>query len=76
MNALCPAAGHVQRASTAGFVRIARHNAHRRLVWRAHVRWLADIANREDDKCRRTLASEYIGAVLPVAHCGTANQHE
>ncbi|KAK3191726.1 DNA-directed DNA polymerase gamma mip1 [Lecanicillium sp. MT-2017a] len=45
MSAFNPAAGHIQRASTTSFVRIARHHAHRRLAWRAHARWLASVAN-------------------------------
>ncbi|KAK2593346.1 DNA-directed DNA polymerase gamma mip1 [Conoideocrella luteorostrata] len=56
MNSLCPTAGRVQRASTASFVRIARHHAHRRLAWHAHVRWLADVAKQENSKRRDSLA--------------------
>ncbi|KAF6845443.1 DNA polymerase gamma [Colletotrichum musicola] len=32
-------ANHLLRASTASFVRIAKHHAVRRLAWRSHVRW-------------------------------------
>ncbi|UNI21424.1 DNA-directed DNA polymerase [Purpureocillium takamizusanense] len=56
MNALAPAAGPVHRAATASFVRIARHHAYRRQAWRAHVRWLADVANEANLKRRGTLA--------------------
>ncbi len=59
MNALAPAAGPVQRAATASFVRVARHHAYRRQAWRAHVRWLADVANETNLKRRATLAREY-----------------
>lgn len=38
------AAAHLHRASTASFVRLARHHAYRRHALRAHVRWLADVA--------------------------------
>ncbi|KAF4123137.1 DNA polymerase gamma 1 [Geosmithia morbida] len=40
-----PAAGHLQRGTTSSFVRLARHHAHRRHALRAHIRWLADVAN-------------------------------
>ncbi|GAB0133320.1 DNA-directed DNA polymerase gamma mip1 [Epichloe bromicola] len=56
MNSLCPAASHVQLASTASFVRIARHHAHRRLAWQAHVRWLADVARQENTKRHDSLS--------------------
>ncbi|POR38703.1 DNA polymerase gamma, mitochondrial [Tolypocladium paradoxum] len=56
MNALAPAAGHVQRAATASFVRLARHHAHQRQAWRAHVRWLADVANEASLKRQGSLA--------------------
>ncbi|KAL3953621.1 hypothetical protein ACCO45_011577 [Purpureocillium lilacinum] len=56
MNALAPAVGPVQRAATASFVRVARHHAYRRQAWRAHVRWLADVANETNLKRRATLA--------------------
>lgn len=56
MSSLCPAASHVQRASTASFVRIARHHAHRRLAWQAHVRWLADVARQENTKHHDSLS--------------------
>ncbi|KND92376.1 DNA polymerase gamma, mitochondrial [Tolypocladium ophioglossoides CBS 100239] len=56
MNALAPAAGHVQRVATASFVRIARHHAYRRQAWRAHVRWLADVANEASLKRQGSLA--------------------
>ncbi|KAG6320998.1 DNA-directed DNA polymerase gamma mip1 [Claviceps purpurea] len=48
MSPLSSISGHVQRASTAGFVRLARHQAHRRLALQVHVRWLADVAQRKD----------------------------
>lgn len=56
MNSLCPAVSHVQRASTASFVRNARHHAHRRLAWQAHVRWLADVARQEETKRHDSLS--------------------
>lgn len=49
-------AGHIQRASTATFVRIARHQAYRRHAWRAHVRWLTAVANDSSLKQQNTLA--------------------
>ncbi|KAG6121814.1 DNA-directed DNA polymerase gamma mip1 [Claviceps humidiphila] len=48
MSPLSSISGHVQRASTACFVRLARHQAHRRLALQVHVRWLADVAQRKD----------------------------
>ncbi|KJZ77061.1 DNA polymerase gamma [Hirsutella minnesotensis 3608] len=44
MNSLVPAAGRVQRATTASFIRVARHQAWRRHAYRAHLRWLASVA--------------------------------
>ncbi|KAF5005349.1 hypothetical protein FDECE_8207 [Fusarium decemcellulare] len=51
-----PAAGRLLRASTASFIRIARHQAFRRHAWRAHVRWLAAAANNAKSKKRSTLS--------------------
>ncbi|KAG6058489.1 DNA-directed DNA polymerase gamma mip1 [Claviceps sp. LM77 group G4] len=48
MSPLSSISGHVQRASTACFVRLARHQAHRRPALQVHVRWLADVAQRKD----------------------------
>ncbi|CAM1502940.1 Fc.00g077160.m01.CDS01 [Cosmosporella sp. VM-42] len=53
-----PAAGHLQRASTASFIRIARHQAFRRHALRAHVRWLAAVANEAKVKSSLALASK------------------
>ncbi|KAG6004522.1 DNA-directed DNA polymerase gamma mip1 [Claviceps maximensis] len=60
MSPLYSAAGHVQRASTASFVRIARHQAHRRLAWQASVRWLADVAQekKKGPHCSLAVPSE------------------
>lgn len=51
-----PVAGHLQRASPASFVRIARHHAHRRHARRAHVRWLAAVAGDASLKRTKSLA--------------------
>ncbi|KAM4068160.1 DNA polymerase family A domain-containing protein [Hirsutella rhossiliensis] len=56
MNALAPAAGHIQHAATSSFVRIARHQAWRRHARRAHVRWLADVTKGAIAKSRGSLA--------------------
>ncbi|KAG5925335.1 DNA-directed DNA polymerase gamma mip1 [Claviceps africana] len=57
MSPLCSAAGHVQRASTAALGRIAHYRAHRRLAWKTHVRWLADVADpKTTTNPRRSLA--------------------
>ncbi|KAG5973696.1 DNA-directed DNA polymerase gamma mip1 [Claviceps cyperi] len=48
MSPLSSISGHVQRASSACFVRLARHQTHRRLALQVHVRWLADVAQRKD----------------------------
>lgn len=66
MNTLCPAAGHVQRASTASVVRIARHQAPRRLAWRAYVRWQSDVAKQDNGRRPGSLASECSGCQLSV----------
>ncbi|KAI8715481.1 DNA-directed DNA polymerase [Fusarium sp. LHS14.1] len=47
------AAGRPLHGSTASFIRIARHQAFRRPAWRAHVRWLAAVA---EQKKQTTLA--------------------
>ncbi|KAL2680877.1 DNA-directed DNA polymerase gamma mip1 [[Neocosmospora] mangrovei] len=47
------AAGRPLHGSTASFIRIARHQAFRRHAWRAHVRWLAAVA---EQKKQTTLA--------------------
>ncbi|KAI8661584.1 DNA-directed DNA polymerase [Fusarium keratoplasticum] len=47
------AAGRPLHGSTASFIRIARHQAFRRHAWRAHVRWLAAVA---EQKTQTTLA--------------------
>ncbi|KAF7562683.1 hypothetical protein G7046_g1453 [Stylonectria norvegica] len=52
---LTSASSHLQRASTSSFVRIARHQAFRRHGWRAHVRWLAAVANENNLKERASL---------------------
>ncbi|KAF7545036.1 hypothetical protein G7Z17_g9490 [Cylindrodendrum hubeiense] len=51
-----PAAGSIQRGSTASFIRIARHQAFRRNAWRAHVRWLAAVADTTTLKEQQSLA--------------------
>ncbi|KAH7143972.1 DNA polymerase family A-domain-containing protein [Dactylonectria macrodidyma] len=51
-----PAAGKIHHGSTASFIRTARHQAFRRHAWRAHVRWLAAVADTADLKKRNTLA--------------------
>ncbi|KAG6015591.1 DNA-directed DNA polymerase gamma mip1 [Claviceps lovelessii] len=56
MSPLCSAAGQVQRASTASFLRIARQPAQCRLAWQARVRWLADVAQQTETKPHRSLA--------------------
>ncbi|KAF9877325.1 hypothetical protein CkaCkLH20_05025 [Colletotrichum karsti] len=35
---------HILRESTTSFVRLAKHHAFRRLVWRSHVRWSSAVA--------------------------------
>ncbi|KAJ4324889.1 DNA-directed DNA polymerase gamma mip1 [Fusarium piperis] len=47
------AAGRPLHGSTASFIRIARHQAFRRHAWKAHVRWLAAVA---EQKKQTTLA--------------------
>ncbi|KAM6526467.1 DNA-directed DNA polymerase gamma mip1 [Fusarium solani] len=42
------AAGRPLHGSTASFIRIARHQAFRRHAWRAHVRWLAAVAEQKE----------------------------
>ncbi|OAA38545.1 DNA polymerase gamma [Metarhizium rileyi] len=56
MITLRPAAGHVQLASTASFVRIAQRHAHRRLASRFGARWQSDVAGRKDGRRRGSLA--------------------
>ncbi|KAH7001960.1 DNA polymerase family A-domain-containing protein [Ilyonectria destructans] len=51
-----PAAGNIQRGSTASFIRIARHQAFRRHAWGTHVRWLAAVADTTKLKERNSLA--------------------
>ncbi|KAM0562542.1 hypothetical protein ACHAPJ_002232 [Fusarium lateritium] len=51
-----PAAGQPLRGSTASFVRIARHQAFRRHALRAHVRWMAAVADNVRSKQQNTLA--------------------
>ncbi|KAK7415885.1 DNA-directed DNA polymerase gamma mip1 [Neonectria punicea] len=51
-----PAAGHIQRGPAASFIRIARHGAFRRHAWRAHVRWLAAVADTTKLKQTTSLA--------------------
>ncbi|RSL71094.1 DNA polymerase gamma, mitochondrial [Fusarium duplospermum] len=41
------AAGRPLHGSTASFIRITRHQAFRRHAWRAHVRWLAAVAEQK-----------------------------
>ncbi|KAL7948341.1 DNA polymerase family A domain-containing protein [Trichoderma barbatum] len=55
MRALYSAAGQIQRAPIASFVRLARHRG-RRAAWEAQSRWLADAATRAGSKDLRTLA--------------------
>ena len=59
MNLLCSTAGHVQNASAASFVRLARQRAHSRPAWLAHVRWLADIAEQNAIQRRGSLAGKH-----------------
>ncbi|KAF4510303.1 hypothetical protein G6O67_002201 [Ophiocordyceps sinensis] len=56
MNVFAPAAGRVQHAATASFVRTARHQAWRRHARRAHVRWLAAVAKSAKSDNRGSLA--------------------
>ena len=56
LRMLTAATGSVQRATTASFVRLARHHAYQRHAWRAHVRWLASVADHQNAKSRETLA--------------------
>ncbi|KAH6890454.1 DNA polymerase family A-domain-containing protein [Thelonectria olida] len=51
-----PAAGHIQRGSTASFIRIARHQAFRRHAWRAHIRWISAVTSSAKLKHHNTLA--------------------
>ena len=53
--------GHIQRGSPASFVRLARHQAYRRHVFRAHVRWLAAAADVTRARKKGTLASTCLG---------------
>ncbi|KPM37707.1 DNA polymerase gamma, mitochondrial [Neonectria ditissima] len=53
---LSSAAGHIQRGSTASFIRIARHQTFRRHAWRAHVRWLSAVADTTELKRKSSLA--------------------
>ncbi|KAG5979874.1 DNA-directed DNA polymerase gamma mip1 [Claviceps digitariae] len=56
MSPLSSAAGRFQCASTASFVRIARHQTHRRLAGKPHVRCLADVAQEKEKTGRHSLA--------------------
>jgi hypothetical protein len=53
------------------FVRLARHHAYRRHALRAHVRWLADVAENAGSKRSNSLAGKYVivisQSLLPVA---------
>ncbi|KAL7816318.1 DNA polymerase gamma [Trichoderma aethiopicum] len=55
MRALCSAAGQIQRAPVASFVRLARHRG-RRIACEAHSRCLATVANSAESKEPKTLA--------------------
>ncbi|PTB67885.1 DNA polymerase gamma [Trichoderma citrinoviride] len=55
MRALCSAAGQLQRAPVASFVRLARHRG-RRIAWEAQSRCLATVVNSADSKDSKTLA--------------------
>ena len=50
-----PSAAHVQRGIAASFVRLGRHQAFGRHACRAHVRWLAAVAEKRESG---NLASE------------------
>lgn len=51
-----PAAASPLRGSTASFIRIARHQAFRRHALRAHVRWLAAVADNAKSRKKGSLA--------------------
>ncbi|OPB45177.1 DNA polymerase gamma, the mitochondrial replicativeDNA polymerase [Trichoderma guizhouense] len=55
MRALYSAAGKLQRAPIASFVRLARHRG-RRIAWEAQSRWLADVVQRDEAKDAKSLA--------------------
>ena len=53
-----PAANHLQRGTTASFIRIARHHAYRRHVWRTHVRWIAESAAKRNPEQSLAIQSQ------------------
>ncbi|KAL7929996.1 DNA polymerase family A domain-containing protein [Trichoderma chlorosporum] len=55
MRAFHSAAGQLQRAPIASFVRLARHRG-RRFAWEAQSRWLADVVQSTGSKDLRSLA--------------------
>lgn len=64
MRALYSAAGKLQRAPVASFVRLARYRG-RRIAWEAQSRWLADVVQRAEAKDAKSLACKML-ATLPA----------